>query len=84
MGVVRLDVRVLFAHLGEYPHPQIVGIGQNIGLGAEGQLLPLVAFAGVLEGVADAALDSLAGVDHLLNRHLIRRSFFQEPSDTGV
>ncbi len=84
VGVVGLDVRILFGHLGEGAHPQIVGVGQNVGLGAEGEFLGLVSFTGVLEGVADAALHTLAGVDHLLDGDLIGGALFQETADAGV
>ena len=64
--------------------PEVEGVGQHVGLAAEGQLLLLVPLAGELEGVAQAALDAAAGVDAFLHGHLVGRALEDEAAGAGV
>jgi len=84
VGVIGLDVGVFLGHLVVDPLPEVPGIGEDVGLAAEGELLLPVSPAAVLEGVPDAALDALAGVHRLLHGHFPRRALAQEPPAAGV
>ena len=62
VGVVALDVGVVgLADLIECALPEIEGVGQHVGLAAQGQGLLAVALTGIVESIAQAALDRLCG-----------------------
>ena len=85
MSVVALDVGIVGgADLVEGAFPKVEGEGQHIGLAAQRQGIVLVAPLSVFEGVAQAALDALAGIDRLLGRDLVGRTLFQEAASPGV
>ena len=75
---------ILLGHVLEGPPPEVVAVGQDVGLGHERELLLLVALAGELEGPADAALAALAGVDGRLRGDLVGRALLQPAADAGV
>ena len=58
----------------------------HVGLGDQRELLALgvVALAGELEGVADAALAALAGVDGRLRGDFVGRALVHEAPDAAV
>jgi len=68
--VVLGHVRVLLADLGEHAAPQLVAVDENVRLVHQCELL-LGARACEFVGVADAALDAVARVDHELGGHLV-------------
>ena len=85
MGVVALDVGILgFADFVEGAFPQVEGVGEDVGLAAQGERLLAVALARVLERVAQAALDALACVDRLLDGDLVGRASLEEAAGAGV
>ena len=98
--VIALDVRIITRDLREGTHPEVVGEGQDVGLGHQGDLpdeaLPAIgggqaaeragrgATAGQLERIAERPLDAGAGVDRGLDRDLLGRPLPQEPAGADV
>src|SRR5450755_1892872 len=71
------DLRILFSHFLEYALPQATRMSHRIGFVAHQYLLSLSAVVfrvalAIFEGISNDALDTLAGVDVLLNRNLVR------------
>ena len=76
--VVGLHVGVVLGHFLERPPPEIVAVGEDVGLGDERErLLGAVPLAGVIERPADAPLAALPRVDGLLHRHFVGRALFE-------
>ena len=85
MSVVTLDVAVVgIADFVERAFPQIERIRQHVGLAAEREVFSLVALARVLEGVAQATLDTAPSVHAFLNGDLVRRAFEHKPAGASV
>jgi len=83
--VVTLDIRVIFlSDFVEGALPEIEREGQHVGFAAERQLLFFVAFAGEVESIAQAALDSGTSADACLQRNFVGRAFVGEPARAGV
>ena len=84
MGVIGRDARVFFRDFIEGPLPEVVGVGQHVGLGAERHLVLPVARLGRLEGEADAPFDTLPGIDGLLHRDLVGRALLVHAAGADV
>ncbi len=83
--VVGLDVGIFAGHFLKRSPPQVVAVGQHVGLGDEREhLLGVVAAARELEGPADAALAALAGVDGRLAGDFVGRVLLQEAADAAI
>src|SRR4029077_21108207 len=72
-----IDLRVFLADLLEDPLPKIVRERQGIGLVAHADALQTIP-AGIIEGIADDAFDSLSRVDVFLDGNLVRSSLLEE------
>ena len=78
-----LDPVVIARHVPERPLPEIVAVGQGVAL-VRHQHAPPPARPRVLKGVPDDPLDSLAGVDVLLDRDLVRGALLEDPPHADV
>ena len=81
--VLRLDPGVARRDLAENPLPQVVPVGQDVGLVAHGDL-GASGLAREPEGVFDDPFHALAGIDVLLNGHFVRRPLLEESSHAHV
>ena len=81
--LVRLDVRVLLAHLGEALVPEWHGVDDAVRLGGRGHVL-LLRRAGEVEGELEDTVDALAGEDRLLNGHLVVGTLEHAAADRAV
>ena len=68
--VAGVDLRIFGADGLEDALPEVAGEGHGVGLVGHAEALKFVG-AGVVEGVADDALDALAGVDVFLDGDLV-------------
>ena len=85
MVVVGLDVGVFAGNILKGAPPQVVAIGQDVGLGDQRQhFFRVVPPARELEGPANAALASFAGIEGRLAGHFVGRALFQEAADAAV
>ena len=87
-------------HFVEGAPPEVEGVGQDVGLAAEGELgglaggdvlgfeaLPrcaVAAFFGDFEGILEAAIDAAAGVDGFLDGDFVGRALEEISAGTGV
>ena len=84
VDVLPLDRRgVLPGHLVEHPQPQLVGVAHGVRLVRHVHHRVPVA-PRVLEGRPDDPLDALAGVDVLVDRHLVRGTPLELPPHPHV
>src|ERR1700678_806993 len=87
--VLRRDPRMRAAYFFEDTLPQSAGMGHRVRLvthenALAGGAVELGVALTILEGVADDALPTFAGVDVLLNRDFIRRALLENPAGIGV
>src|SRR5882672_1351963 len=78
-----IDLRVLRADFLEDTLPQVVGKVHSIGLVAHAHALQTVV-PGVFEGVANNALDALAGINVFLDGDFVGGALLEESSDAHV
>ena len=89
--VFPLHVRVLGADLGEHAVPELVHVGEHVGLAHQGELVLrahaarlLAVRARVFKGVAEAALHLLIGVYHVLDRDFVIRAGARQAAHAGI
>src|SRR5882724_8680664 len=78
-----IDLRILRADLLEYTLPQVVGKVHSIGFVAHANALQAI-LAGVFEGIANDALDALAGINVFLDGNFVGGALLEESSDAHV
>src|SRR6266853_3615290 len=81
--VARLDVRIFILYLRKYALPEFVAEGEGIRFVAHADAAEVV-LAGVLEGVADDALDAFTRVDILLHCDFVRGAALELSSHSYV
>src|SRR5262249_22390321 len=98
--VVGLEVGIVARDVPERPHPEVVRVGQDVGLGDQGyepDFALLAVFssksaegpfsspaAGQVEGESEAALDAGAGVDRSLDGDLFRSPLAGEAAGANI
>src|SRR5262249_22494328 len=84
--VVSLHVGVVAGNILKRAPPEIVPVGQHVGLGHQRQhfALGIISLARVFERPADAALAALAGVDRRLRGNFVGRVLLQKATHAAV
>src|SRR5712672_529538 len=81
--VARFNFRIFLAYLLEDTLPEIVSKGHGVRFVTHAHALQLIP-TGVVKGVADDALDALAGINVFLNGDFVWRVFLEEAADSDV
>ncbi len=81
--VAGVDLRIFGADDLEDALPEVAGEGHRVGLVRHAKTLKFVG-AGVVEGVADDALDAFAGVDVFLDGNLVGSVLLIEAADADI
>ncbi len=81
--VAGVDVGIFGADGFEDALPEVAGVGHGVGFVGHAEAFELVGL-GVVEGVADDALNALAGVDVFLSGDFVGGVFFEEAAHADV